>query len=210
MRRFAPFLGAVTAGAMLVAGWILGAPVPGVPTLATPHGESMQADAAGGCSGVAPDATATAPGTAHAGGAVAGTTTEDLQAFSVRFNELRIAACLEPFPADRFLWSECLEQRLVWMATDPSTDPASAWGHAGSVRSDGVPSAGCDGNLAGGDGNTGATVAGKWWDSSRHRESLYRPGEDPGDACIAFAMTHGGVPDEPSSFTRAAAVWAEC
>ena len=69
----------------------------------------------------------------------------------------------------------CMETRLVWMAEDPSTDPMSAWGHMGSQRSDGVPSRGCDGNLAGGSGNTGATVAQKWWNSLSHRLSLYKP-----------------------------------
>jgi hypothetical protein len=98
------------------------------------------------------------------------------------------------------------------MAADPSEDPASAWGHEGSIRSDGVPSVGCDGNLAGGTGNTGATAAQKWWESSAHRASLYRPGnaEPLGGVCIAFAMTHGGVPDESPSFVRAAARWTEC
>jgi hypothetical protein len=98
------------------------------------------------------------------------------------------------------------------MAEDPSTDPASAWGHMGSVRSDGVPSVGCDGNLAGGSGNTGATVAQKWWNSSAHRASLYRPSVSGpvGGVCIYFAMSHGGIPNEPYSFTRAAARWGGC
>jgi hypothetical protein len=105
-----------------------------------------------------------------------------------------------------------MEQRLFWMAEDPSEDPMSAWGHIGSVRSDGVPSVGCDGNLAGGSGNTGATVAQKWWDSSSHRASLYKPTVtgSTGGVCILFAMTHGGVPNEPSSFVRAAARWTNC
>ena len=98
------------------------------------------------------------------------------------------------------------------MAEDPSTDPMSAWGHIGSVRSDGVPSVGCDGNLAGGSGNTGTTVADKWWGSSGHRASLYKPSNTGSMAgtCILFAMTHGGVPNEPYSFTRAAARWVSC
>jgi hypothetical protein len=100
--------------------------------------------------------------------------------------------------------------RLFWMAEDPSEDPASAWGHMGSVRSDGLPSTGCDGNLAGGSGNTGATVAQKWWDSLPHRASLYRPGSAIGGVCILFAMTHGGVPNEQYDFTRAAARWVDC
>jgi len=105
-----------------------------------------------------------------------------------------------------------MEDRLFWMAEDPSTDPASAWGHVGSVRSDGVPSVGCDGNLAGGSNNTGTTVAQKWWDSSSHRTSLYKPSYTGSTAgvCILFAMTHGGVPNEPYSFTRAAARWVSC
>ncbi|MCU1526662.1 MAG: hypothetical protein JWP75_425, partial [Frondihabitans sp.] len=61
-------------------------------------------------------------------------------------------------------------------------------------------------------GNTGATVAQKWWDSLAHRASLYRPtvtGSMAG-VCIYFAMTHGGIPNEPASFTRAAARWGGC
>jgi hypothetical protein len=210
VRRFAPFLGALALGAVLAAGWGLAAPAAEMPTLAASRAGESAAGSAGACDRPAVATDATAPGGSYADGAVTGTTTADLAAFAERINELRIAACLEPFPADRIVWSACLEERLVWMATDPSTDPASAWGHLGSVRSDGVPSTGCDGNLAGGDGNTGATVAAKWWDSPPHRESLYRPGKDSGTACIAFAMTHGGVPDEPSSFTRAAAIWTDC
>ncbi|WP_297599964.1 hypothetical protein [Microcella sp.] len=105
-----------------------------------------------------------------------------------------------------------MEDRLFWMAEDPSEDPMSAWGHIGSQRSDGVPSVGCDGNLAGGSNNTGVTVAQKWWDSSGHRTSLYKPtftGSTSG-VCILFAMTHGGIPNEPYSFTRAAARWTTC
>lgn len=210
MRRVAPFLCAGLAGALLAGAWILSAPVPAIPTLAATHPTRAGADVVARCADAAEAVAATAPGAAYAEGVVTGTTTGDLDSFAERYNEIRIAACLEPFPADRFVWSECLEERLVWMATDPSTDPASGWGHDGSVRSDGVPSTGCDGNLAGGDGNTGALVAGKWWDSAPHRQALYRPGEETGEACIAFAMTHGGVPDEPSSFTRAAAIWTSC
>ena len=77
---------------------------------------------------------------------------------------------------------------------------------------DGVPARGCDGNLAGGSGNSGATVAQKWWDSIPHRLSLYRPSYTggTGGVCIYFAMVHGGIPNEPSSFTRAAARWGGC
>jgi hypothetical protein len=105
-----------------------------------------------------------------------------------------------------------METRLFWMAEDPSTDPSSAWGHIGTVRSDGVPSVGCDGNLAGGLNNTGATVATKWWNSTAHRTSLYKPSNHNSTAnvCIHFAMTHGGVPNEPYEFTRAAAIWTSC
>ena len=143
---------------------------------------------------------------------VAGTTTDDLQSFAVRYNEIRVANCLAPVPFANIRYDACMEDRLFWMAEDPSTDPMSAWGHIGSERSDGVPSVGCDGNLAGGSNNTGVTVAQKWWDSSGHRTSLYKPtftGNTSG-VCILFAMTHGGVPNEPYSFTRAAARWTTC
>ena len=152
-----------------------------------------------------------APGTTSAGG-VAGTTSSDLASFATRYNQIRVANCLPPVPFGNIRYDSCMEQRLFWMAEDPSTDPMSAWGHIGSQRSDGVPSVGCDGNLAGGSGNTGATVADKWWASSGHRASLYKPGNTGSMAgtCILFAMTHGGVPNEPYSFTRAAARWVSC
>lgn len=143
---------------------------------------------------------------------VAGTTSADLQSFAQTFNTIRVANCLPPVPFGNIRYDACMEDRLFWMAEDPSTDPMSAWGHIGSVRSDGLASVGCDGNLAGGSGNTGSTVAQKWWDSSSHRTSLYKPtytGSTAG-VCILFAMTHGGVPNEPSSFTRAAARWVNC
>ena len=59
---------------------------------------------------------------------------------------------------------------------------------------------------------TGATVAQKWWNSTAHRNSLYRPTYtgSTGGVCIYLAMTHGGVPNEPYSFTRAAARWGSC
>lgn len=143
---------------------------------------------------------------------VAGTTYDDLQSFATKYNQIRVANCLPPVPMNNFRYDSCMEQRLFWMAEDPSTDPMSAWGHIGSQRSDGVPSVGCDGNLAGGSGNTGATVAQKWWDSSGHRSSLYKPTYtgSTGGVCILFAMTHGGVPNEPYAFTRAAARWVNC
>lgn len=150
-----------------------------------------------------------APG-AVSGGGVAGTTSADLAAFAVAYNNIRISNCLTPISLSNVRYDACMEQRLFWMAEDPSTNPSSAWGHMGSQRSDGVPSVGCDGNLAGGTGNSGATVAIKWWDSVSHRTSLYKPGVSTAGACIYFAMTHGGVPDEPYAFTRAAARWGSC
>jgi hypothetical protein len=143
---------------------------------------------------------------------VQGTTTADIAAFAVAFNKVRLAHCLKPISMEHITYDSCMEQRLFWMAEDPSTDPSSAWGHIGSQRSDGVPSVGCDGNLAGGLNNTGATVAQKWWDSSSHRTALYKPtytGSTAG-VCIHFAMTHGGVPNEPYAFVRAAARWVTC
>ena len=143
---------------------------------------------------------------------VAGTTSADLQSFAQTFNAIRVANCLPPVPFGNIRYDSCMEDRLFWMAEDPSTDPMSAWGHIGSVRSDGLASVGCDGNLAGGSGNTGSTVAQKWWDSSSHRASLYKPTYTSSTArvCILFSMTHGGVPNEPYSFTRAAARWVNC
>jgi hypothetical protein len=145
-------------------------------------------------------------------GMITGTTTADIRSFSATYNAMRAANCLAPVPSSHFRYDACMEQRLFWMAEDPSTDPSSAWGHMGSRRSDGVPSRGCDGNLAGGSGNSGATVASKWWYSIDHRLSLYRPSYtgSMGGVCIYFAMSHGGIPNEPSSFTRAAARWASC
>lgn len=141
---------------------------------------------------------------------VTGTQTNDLISFATAYNSIRMQNCLPGIPFANFRYDSCMEQRLFWMAEDPSTDPLSAWGHIGSQRSDGVPSVGCDGNLAGGTANTGATVAKKWWDSTSHRASLYRPTSSIAGACIYFAMTHGGVPNEPFSFTRAAARWSTC
>ncbi|MCU1569906.1 MAG: hypothetical protein JWR33_647 [Naasia sp.] len=165
------------------------------------------------CSGLVPDASvAEAPASVWDDGNVRGTTSADLAGFAARFNEIRATHCLEPIPAANFVFDSCLQERLRWMAEDPSEDPGSAWGHDGAVRSDGLPSTGCDGNLAGGAGNTGATVAQKWWESPHHRASLYRPAETVSldDVCIAFAMVHGGLPDEPLAFTRASARWTDC
>jgi hypothetical protein len=164
-----------------------------------------------GCGEAVSGLTGSAPAAVSPQG-VAGTTTQDLQGFAQAFNDKRVANCLPPIPPANFRYDQCMEARLFWMAEDPSTDPASAWGHVGSVRSDGVPSVGCDGNLAGGMNNTGDTVARKWWDSIAHRTSLYKPSYTGSTAsvCIYFAMTHGGVPDEPTAFVRAAARWASC
>lgn len=153
-----------------------------------------------------------APAQSFDGGAIVGTSSADLAQFADAFNAIRVEHCLEPVPLNNFRFDSCMEQRLVWMAEDPSTDPASAWGHQGSVRSDGAPSVGCDGNLAGGSDNDSATVAQKWWDSPAHRASLYRP-DIPvvtDDVCVTFAMTHGGVPNEPLAFARASARWTHC
>jgi len=145
----------------------------------------------------------------------------DLQSFSSAYNAIRAANCLEPIPTGNFRYDGCMEQRLQWMAEDPSPNPGNTWGHSGvrslapaedgTYYSDTTPSRGCDGNLAGGSGNSGATVAQKWWDSSSHRAALYKPGftGGTGGVCIYFAMTHGG-PGESSSFTRAAARWGSC
>jgi hypothetical protein len=172
---------------------------------------AARAAAGSSCPGAVGGGTGGAPGRSSAGG-VAGTTSGDIAAFAATYNSIRVANCLEPVPMAHFRYDSCMETRLFWMAEDPSTDPMSAWGHLGSVRSDGVPSVGCDGNLAGGSGNSGATVAQKWWDSLPHRASLYRPTftGSTGGVCIYFAMTHGGLPSEPYSFTRAAARWAGC
>jgi uncharacterized protein YkwD len=161
------------------------------------------------CPGNVGGGVGSAPGRVSSGG-VQGTTSDDLASFAAAYNSIRVANCLQPVPMSNFRYDSCMEDRLFWMAEDPSTNPASAWGHMGSVRSDGVPSRGCDGNLAGGSGNTGATVAQKWWNSTAHRNSLYRPNSGIGGVCIYFAMTHGGVPNEPYSFTRAAARWGGC
>jgi hypothetical protein len=143
---------------------------------------------------------------------VLGTTSADLLSFALGYNRTRVANCLRPVPLANFRYDSCMEARLFWMAEDPSLDPSSAWGHIGTVRSDGVPSVGCDGNLAGGNNNTGDTVAVKWWQSTSHRTSLYKPTYTGSTAsvCIYLAMTHGGIPNEPITFVRAAARWGGC
>ncbi len=148
---------------------------------------------------------------------IPGTSSADLQGFADAYNAIRVANCLRPIPFSNIRFSECLQQRMFWMADDPSSNPASAWGHTGTAkRSDGVPIVGCDGDLAGGDGYTTTTVAEAWWDSIDHRDSLYQPSYTGSlsDVCIYFAMSHGGYnnpgPNEPYSFVRAAAYWAAC
>lgn len=156
--------------------------------------------------------TADAPSVSAGDGMITGTTSADLAAFAEQYNIIRVANCLQPVPLENIRYDSCLETRLIWIAEDPSTDPSSAWGHIGSTRSDGVPSVGCDGNLAGGSGDSGATAASKWWNSTAHRDSLYQPtyaGATSG-VCIYFAMTHGGVPNEAYSFGRTAARWGGC
>lgn len=143
---------------------------------------------------------------------VRGTGTADLQGFANEYNEIRIANCLNTVPTVNFRHDACIEQRLIWIAEDPSEDPLSAWGHDGTQRSDGKPVVGCDANLAGGLNTTGGLAAQKWWFSTAHRESLYRPeyGGPMANVCIAFAMTHGGVPHEPVNFNRTGASWSDC
>ena len=186
---------------------------PAVPLAAqpAPFGSASLTPTAPACPTAITGATPGAPSRTSPLG-VAGTTSADLQLFAVTYNSIRVANCLPPVPLSNFRYDSCMEDRLFWMAEDPSTDPMSAWGHIGSQRSDGVPSVGCDGNLAGGLGNDGAIVAQKWWDSTGHRTSLYKPTlvGSTANVCILFAMTHGGVPDEPYSFTRAAARWTDC
>jgi hypothetical protein len=182
-----------------------------MPTIAPSADVAAAAADSASCPSTAEQGAGNAPARAFDHSAIDGTSTADLRAFAARFNEIRTSHCLEPIAAANFVWSECMEDRLVWMAEDPSEDPLSAWGHDGTHRSDGVPAVGCDGNLAGGAANSGATVAEKWWESLPHRASLYRPGEkNVTGVCIAFAMTHGGLPDEPRSFVRAAARWTTC
>ena len=203
-------------------------PVP-VPVAAPPAAPTATGGTSSGSTGTSPRSAAQAPAQSCPGqgggggsapgitdslgqGMITGTTTSDIQSFSSTMNLIRAQNCLQSIPSGNFRYDPCMEQRLFWMAEDPSLDPSSAWGHIGSVRSDGVPSRGCDGNLAGGSGNSGATVATKWWNSIEHRLSLYRPSYTGSTAgvCIYFAMSHGGIPNEPSSFTRAAARWGSC
>lgn len=143
---------------------------------------------------------------------ILGTGSEDLQGFATKYNDIRIANCLSTVPTANFRLGACIEERLIWIAEDPSEDPLSAWGHDGTERSDGEPPVGCDANLAGGPTTTGTVAAEKWWISEPHRVSLYRPeyGGPVDNVCVDFAMTHGGLPDESASFARAGAVWGDC
>lgn len=173
--------------------------------------QAARAAAGQSCPAAIGGSTSGAPGVTSAGG-VGGTTSSDLQSFAQKFNEIRVANCLEPIPMSNIRYDSCLEARLFWIAEDPSEDVNSAWGHNGTPRSDGLPAVGCDGNLAGGSGNTGASVASKWWNSASHQKSLYRPtfsGSASG-VTICFAMVHGGLPADGYGFTRAAARWGGC
>lgn len=156
-----------------------------------------------------------------------GTTSTDLLLFEAQFNAIRVANCLTPIDPSHFRYDSCMEQRLFWIAEDPSSDVAHNWGHTSALSpykdSTGVtkPIVGCDGNLAGGLGDTGATVAQKWWASTDHRASLYQPSYSGSfsNVCIHFAETHNGIAlnaqgqpylAESSSFVRAAAAWEPC
>ena len=175
------------------------------------------------CPGGVGGGTGSAPGTTSSGG-VGGTTTADLASFASNYNAIRVANCLNPVPMGNFRYDSCMESRLFWMAQDPHYNPGNTWGHtgvrsllpdeAGSFYSDAVPSVGCDGNLAGGSGMSGAGAASRWWESTSHRNSLYKPSNtgSTGGVCIYFAMTHGGIGMESgiSSYTRAAARWSGC
>ncbi|TXK18428.1 hypothetical protein [Homoserinibacter sp. GY 40078] len=186
--------------------------VPGTSTSSSTSARQAAHTAAGtSCPANVGGSTAGAPGRTSSGG-VGGTTSADLAAFAKTFNAIRVANCLDPIPLRNIRYDSCLEARLFWIAEDPSPDVTSAWGHNGTKRSDGVPAVGCDGNLAGGSGNTGSTVATKWWNSAAHQKSLYRPsysGSTSG-VVICFAMVHGGLPNDGYSFTRAAARWGGC
>ena len=116
----------------------------------------------------------------------------DLASFANTYNAIRVANCMTPLPASNFYWSGCIETRLNYLAD------TGQWGHFSSVPGqDGQ----CDSNLAGGVGNTGATVAQKWWDSPDHRASLYRGGV----GCVAFAMTQNA-----DGLNRGGAVFNYC
>ena len=189
----------------------------------TAERRAQRAAAGQSCPGNVGGSPAGAPG-AVSGGGVQGTTSADIASFATNYNAIRVANCLTPVPMSHFRYDSCMETRLAWMAEDPSTSPGNTWGHAG-VRStdpdangvyysDAVPSRGCDGNLAGGSSMSGAAAAQRWWDSTGHRTSLYRPAKTGSmdGTCIYFAMTHGdgNLGNEPVSFNRAAARYAGC
>ena len=175
------------------------------------------------CPGNVGGSTGGAPGAVSPGG-VQGTTSGDIASFASNYNAIRVANCLKPVPLANFRYDSCMETRLAWMAEDPHAAPGNTWGHAGvhsiepdangNYYSDIVPSRGCDGNLAGGSGMSAAGAAQRWWDSTAHRNSLYRPTNTGSTAgvCIYFAMTHGDGNNggEPTSFGRTAARWSSC
>jgi hypothetical protein len=152
------------------------------------------------------------PGTIVSKLGVRGTTNADLASFALKYNAIRVANCLPPIALGNIRYDPCLQQRMFWIAEDPSTNPASAWGH-GLPRSDGKAIVGCDGDIAGGMGDTGATAAQKWWNSSDHRQSLYQPqwGKSSySNVCIGFAISHGGIPNDPATLSREVARWENC
>ncbi len=175
------------------------------------------------CPGNVGGGTGGAPSAVSPGG-VQGTTSADLASFANNFNAIRVANCLRPIPLANFRYDSCMESRLAWMAEDPHPNPANTWGHMGTrsveadvngaFYSDAVPSRGCDGNLAGGAHVDGANLAQRWWDSTAHRNSLYRPSSTGSTAgvCIYFAMTHGDGANgaESTNFTRGAARSSSC
>jgi len=182
-----------------------------------PGGAGCVVDATGASPASRPqpvaDASAAPTGAADAASGATGTTVDDLDAFRAAYQEQRRQGCLEPLPADNVRYDACLERYLFWIAGDPSPDPLSAWGHKGQVvRSDGEPAVGCDGNLAGGTGTTGAVAADKWWASTPHRDAVYRPDfrGDLAHACLGFASVHGGAPGDSPDFVRSASRWYAC
>jgi hypothetical protein len=153
----------------------------------------------------------TVPGTIAEDG-LQGTTNQDLANFALEYNANRIANCLPPIALANIRFDKCLSDRMFWIAEDPSTNPSSAWGHD-LPRSDGAKMRGCDGDIAGGLGDTGTTAADKWWQSTDHRASLYQPkwGNDSySNVCIGFAIVHGGLPLGTDSMSRESARWEDC
>lgn len=189
-----------------------GAPAPNGGAQAAAAPAQQAAPAAPACPSSIGGGAGGAPG-GSTGSGIGRTTNDDLAGFAAAYNAIRVANCLEPVPYGNFRYSSCMEDRLVWMAEDPDPNPVNTWGHAGTIGNSyaqSVPDRGCDGNLAGGSGNSGATMAQKWWDSSAHRASLYKPGSSVAGVCITFAMIHGGLPNDGYGFTRASARWGGC